>query len=101
MSWLKVAFGIIREAAGTELGQEVIDNIRSGRNRSSEPVTVAPDVEALIAEHRQQVARNLETVVTMLNEQNVRLNEALRRQRIWNVALAAGLIVAIVLAIVK
>jgi hypothetical protein len=101
MSWLKVAFGIIREAAGTELGQEVIDNIRSGRSRSAEPVTTAPDVDALIAEHRQQVNRNLETIVAMLNEQNARLNEALRRQRIWNIALAAGLAVAIVLAIVK
>jgi hypothetical protein len=100
MSWLKVAFGIIREAAGTELGQEVIGNIRSsGKNRNSEPSAAPLDVEALLAEHRVQVDRNLEAVVAMVNQQNSRLDASLRRQRVWNLALAAGVVIALVLAI--
>src|SRR5262245_38287829 len=101
MSWLKVALGVIREAAGTQLGQEVIENMRSsGRNKTSEAPTSPIDVQALLAEHRAQVDRNLEAVVAMLNEQNSRLAETIRRQRVWNFALAAGLVIALVLAIV-
>lgn len=100
MSWLKVAFGLIREAAGTQLGQEVLENIRSsGRNKPSEPTSAPIDVEALLAEHRAQVDRNLEAIVAMLNDQNSRLAETIRRQRIWNFALAAGLVIAVILAI--
>jgi hypothetical protein len=101
MSWLKVAFGILREAAGTELGQEVIGNIRSpGKNKNSEPSAASPGVEALLAEHRAQVDRNLEAVVAMINQQNSRLDASLRRQRAWNLALAAGLVIALVVAVV-
>jgi hypothetical protein len=100
MSWLKVAFGIIREAAGTELGKEVIGNIRStGKNKNSEPSPAPLDVEALLAEHRAQTDRNLEAVVALVNQQNSRLDASLRRQRVWNFALAAGLVIALVLAI--
>jgi len=35
----------------------------------------------------------------MLNEQNSRLTETIRRQRIWNFALAGGLVIAIILAL--
>lgn len=31
MSWLKLALGLIREAAGTGVGQEMINNMRSSR----------------------------------------------------------------------
>jgi hypothetical protein len=101
MSWLKVAFGIIREAAGTQLGQDVIENIRSsGKNKTSEPPPASPDVDTLLAEHRAQVDRNLEAIVAMVNQQNSRLDATIRRQRMWNVALGAGLAIALILAIV-
>jgi hypothetical protein len=101
MSWLKVAFGVIREAAGTQLGQEVIGNIRSsGRNKTSEPAPSPVDMQTLLAEHRAQVDRNLEAVVTMVNQQNSRLAATIRRQRVWNLTLAAGLVVVLILAIV-
>jgi len=101
MSWLKVAFGVIREAAGTQLGQEVIDNIRSSRrNKTSDPAPSPIDVQALLAEHRAQVDRNLETVVVMVNEQNSRLAETIRRQRIWNLTLLAGLVIVLIVVIV-
>jgi len=62
MRWLKLAFGLIREAAGTQIGQEVIENMRSSaRNKPSEPASAPVDVDALLAEHRLQVDRNLQT----------------------------------------
>ena len=101
MSWLKVAFGLIREAAGTQIGQEVIQNMRSpARSKASEPAAAPLNVEALLAEHRLQVDRNLDAVVAMLNEQNSRLTETVRRQRIWNLALAGGLVIALIAAVV-
>ena len=102
MSWLKIAFGLIREAAGTQIGQEVIENMRSGRKGPSEPASApAPvDVEALLAEHRAQVDRNLEAVVAVLNQQNARMAETIRRQMIWNYTLAAGLAIALVVALI-
>jgi len=101
MSWLKVAFGVIREAAGTQLGQEVIENIRSsGKNKTSEPAPSPVDVQALLAEHRAQVDQNLETVVALVNQQNSRLADTIRRQRVWNLTLAVGLAIVLILAIV-
>jgi len=100
MSWLKLAFGLIRDAAGSQLGQDVIENIRSsGKNNIPEPTPTPIDVQALLAEHSARVDRNLETVVAMVNEQNSRLAATMRRQRVWNIALAAGLVIALVLAI--
>ena len=100
MSWLKLAFGLIREAAGTQLGQDVIENIRSsGKSSTAEPAPTPIDVQALIAEQSARVDRNLETIVAMVNEQNSRLDAAIKRQRVWNVALVAGLVVALILAI--
>jgi hypothetical protein len=101
MSWLKVAFGVIREAAGTQLGQEVIGNIRSsGRNKTTETEPSPIDMQALLAEHRAQVDRNLEAVVAMVNQQNSRLAATIRRQRVWNLTLAVGLVIALIVAIV-
>ena|SRR5438552_7808692 len=101
MSWLKVAFGVIREAAGTQLGQEVIGNIHSsGRNKTTEAEPSPIDMQVLLAEHRAQVDRNLEAVVAMVNQQNSRLAATIRRQRVWNLTLAAGLVIAVILAIV-
>jgi hypothetical protein len=100
MSWLKLAFGLIRDAAGSQLCQDVIENIRSsGKNNIPEPTPTPIDVQALLAEYSARVDRNLETVVAMVNEQNSRLAATMRRQRVWNIALAAGLVIALVLAI--
>lgn len=101
MSWLKVALGVIKEAAGTPLGQEVIENLRSsGRDTTSEPEPSPIDMQALLDEHRTYVDRNLEAVVAMVNQQNARLAETTRRQRVWNLILAAGLVIVLIAAIV-
>lgn len=104
MSWLTVALGLIREAVGTDAGQEVIGNVRSAMRKETpegpKPASRA-DLESLLTEHRIQIDRSLETVVRMLNAQNEKLTETIRRQRIWNIALAAGFVVALVLALFR
>jgi hypothetical protein len=101
MSWLRVAFNLLREAAGTQEGREVIQNVRSAMRKDPEGGTsrTEPDIEtfqSLIAEHRNQVDRNIEAIVQMLNAQNAKLTETNRRQRMWNFALAAGIAIAII-----
>ena len=102
MNLLKLAFGLIREAAGTEVGQEVINNMRSSvRNEPSDAAPApAVDFETLLAKHRTQVNRNLDAVVQTVNEQNSRLAETIRRQRLWNFALAGGVVIALIAAMI-
>ena len=103
MSWLRVAFGLIREAAGTETGQEVLSSVLSQGRRNpssgSGSEQVQMDIGTTLAEHRAQIDNNLETMVRMLNAQNEKLTLTIRRQRIWNMALAAGLAVAFLIAL--
>ena len=105
MSWLTVALGLIREAVGTEAGREVIGNVRSAIRKDAAPEGPKPasraDLESLLAEHRVQVDRSLDAVVRMLNAQNEKLTETIRRQRIWNIALAAGIVVALLIALFR
>jgi len=101
MSWLKLALGLIREAAGTEVGQEMINNMRPSARKevpSSGPPQ-HPDVKTLLAEHRIEIDRNFEVVVSRLNEQQAQIQAAMGRQRIWNLALAAGLLAALIAAV--
>lgn len=93
MDWLRVAFGLIREAVGTEAAQPQ----QEPQGIPREPVNLAE----ILAHHRAQVDRNLETMVEMLNAQNQKLTETIRRQRIWNIALAAGLVIASTIALLK
>jgi hypothetical protein len=101
MSWLKLALGLIREAAGTDVGQEMINNMRSSARKespSSGPQHL--DVKTLLAEHRIEIDRNFEVVVARLNEQQAQIQAAIRRQRMWNLALAVGLLAALIAALV-
>jgi hypothetical protein len=105
MSWLKVALGLISTAVGTEAGREVISNVRSAILKdppSGEPPPQGLNMEtvhSLIAKHREEVDRNLESVVQMLNDRNRRLEEIVRRQRIWNIGLAAAVVIAVIIAL--
>ncbi len=98
MSWVQVALGLIREAVGADAGQEVLNSIRGNAPASS---AQTPDIDALLAEHRSQVDRNLEMMARMLNAQNEKLTETIRRQRIWNIVLAVGLVIAILSALLR
>lgn len=103
MSWLSLALGLIREAATTEMGQDILRDVRSGASRKraspkaaeAEPRTIDPWRQSV--EDRLNVAdRNAEMLVRMLNVQEEALIRIQKRQRIWNLALAGALLTAIV-----
>ena len=47
------------------------------------------------------IDRNIEAVARMVNAQNQRLERELKRQKIWNYVLTAGLVIAITVALVR
>jgi hypothetical protein len=100
MNWVQLAFGLIKEAVTTEQGREVINNVRSAVRRDTpEPAAPAVDVYALLAQQRTEIDKNLDTIVQMLNAQNERFLHTIHRLRIWNAALTAGLVVALLFAL--
>ena len=101
MSWFTLALGLIREAATTETGQDILNDMRSGTRRGATASPKEPvDPWRQSIERRLGVAdRNTESLVKMLNAQDAMLVRIQKRQRIWNVclttaiALTAGLLV--------
>lgn len=101
MNWLDLVLGLAREAATSETGQEILRDLR-GTAAKKKDFAGVQDVEGLklVLEERQvQVDRNFELIVQMLNSQSDRFLKTNRRQRIWNIALAAGTVLAIALTI--
>ena len=93
MSWLTVALGLIKEAAGTEVGQDIINDMRPGTQR--EPPKPGEDAWRQSVEQRLGVTdRNAEMLVLMLNAQDDALIRIQKRQRIWNLCLAGAIILA-------
>ena len=93
MDWLRLAFGLIRDAVTTD--EPPVRNSPPGPPQQQP----SENIEGLLAEHRAYVDRNFETVVQMLNAQNEKLTETNRRQRIWNISLAVSLAVTFLFAI--
>lgn len=105
MSWFTLALGLIREAATTEAGQELINDMRPGtarERRSPETGPAQPQAEtwALSIERRQEISdRNVEMLVRMVNSQDDVIVRLEKRQRVWNLCLAAALVLVGVLVI--
>jgi hypothetical protein len=99
MSWVQVALGLLREAVTSETGKDVINSVRGSSVEPSPPQTA--NIEALLADHRMQMDRNLENVVRMLNTQNQKVTVALRQQRIWNTILAIGILISVLIALLR
>ena len=59
------------------------------------------DLGAALAQQFEVIDRNMEAMVRALNVLNTRLEATVRRQRIWNYVLAAGLVIAILVAVFK
>lgn len=103
MSWLNLALGLIREAATTDLGQEILSDMRTGGPRG-DPKTAPPSGSDQVrsdqvghwmrsVEDRLKVSdRNTEMLVQMLNAQDEALIRIQKRQRIWNIALGAAIL---------
>jgi hypothetical protein len=89
---MRLALGLIREAATTELGKEIINDLRSNatRKRQATP-TDAEQIGAWrrsVDERISVVDRNIEMLVEMSNAQDEMLLKIQRRQRVWNLVLA-------------
>ena len=104
MSWLRLALGLIREAATTEVGQEIINDIASGaaaraRGQRPKPDEGIDEWRRFVDERLTVIDRNQEILVQMLNAQVETLIKIQKRQRVWNVALAFGILSALILTI--
>jgi hypothetical protein len=105
MSWVTLALGLIRDVATTEQGQEIINDLRTGG--AGRATRGAPNREEEVGEWRQSVEerlsvtdRNTEMLLHMLNAQDESLAKAQQRQRLWNLILAASILVAIAIPVV-
>jgi len=105
MSWLRLAVGLIREAATTQTGQDMINDIRSSAFKGKQG---PPDAQEDVGEWRQSVEarlsigdKNAEMLVQMLNAQDEALIKIQKRQRVWNLVLAATVLAAIALALFR
>lgn len=101
MSWVRLALGLIREAATTEVGQDIIRDLRS--NASEKRRTPPPTDAQQVAEWRKTVDeritvvdRNIEMLVQMLNAQDEVFLKIQKRQRVWNLVLSATILVALI-----
>jgi hypothetical protein len=105
MSWVGLALGLIRDVAVSHAGQEILKDIRGNAPKMA-PVE-PPKTDEDLARWRRAVderfavnERNMGMLVEMLNAQEANLVRIQKRQRIWNLALAAGVLVAIAVPIV-
>jgi hypothetical protein len=88
MNWMQLALQLTR--AAMSIGDEP----------KRQPETPRDLGEAL-AHQFALIDRNIEEVARMVNTQNQRLERELRRQKIWNYALAAGVVIAITVALIR
>jgi hypothetical protein len=88
MNWMQLALQLTR--AAMSIGDEP----------QRQPETPKNLGEAL-AQQFALIERNMEAVAGMVNELNQRLERELKRQKIWNYALTAGLVIAIGVALIR
>ncbi len=103
MSWLRLALGLMREAASTEVGQDIINDLKKSafktRHQDLNQMQNIDQVRAFLEERMTVVDRNMEMLVQMLNAQDEALLQIQKRQLVWNLVLAGGVLVAIAVAI--
>ena len=103
MSWLRLALGLMREAASTEVGQDIINDLKESafkiRRQDLNQMQNIDQVRTFLEERMTVVDRNMEMLVQMLNAQDEALIQIRKRQRVWNLVLAGGVLVAIAVAI--
>jgi len=105
MSWVGLALGLIRDVAVSQAGQEILRDVRgNAQKRAPEtPSRTDTDLEAWRRAVDERLAvneKNMAVLVQMLNAQEANFIRIQKRQRIWNLALAAGVGVAIAIPLV-
>ena len=88
MNWMQLALQLTRAAMG-------IDD-----EPQRQPETPMDLGEALTRQFAL-IDRNIEAVTRIVNAQNQRRERELKRQKIWNYALMAGLVIAITVALIR
>ena len=78
-----------------ELTREAMRSGSTDLQKPAEPT----DLGTALTQQFALIDRNVDSVVRTLNAHNTKLERALRRQRIWNYALTAGLVVAVALGL--
>ena len=100
MSWIRLALGLIREAATTDIGQDIIRDLRSNASQKKRPApTDAQQVtewRSAVDERISVVDRNIEMLVQMLNAQDETFVTIQKRQRVWNLVLSGAILVALI-----
>ena len=88
MNWMQLALQLTR--AAMSIGDQPQRQLETPK-----------DLGEALAQQFALIDRNLEAVARMVNAQNQRLERELKRQKIWNYALTAGLVIAITVALVR
>jgi hypothetical protein len=88
MNWMQLALQLTRAAM----------NIGDEPQRQPEPPT---NLGEALTQQFALIDRNIEAVARIVNAQNQRLERALKRQKIWNYALTAGLVIAVAVALIR
>jgi hypothetical protein len=88
MNWMQLALQLTR--AAMSIGDEP----------QRQPETPRDLGEALTQQFTL-IDRNIEAVASMVHAQNQRLERELKRQKIWNYALMAGLVIAMTMALIR
>ena len=87
MNWMQLAVNLTRDFMKPDAPQP--------------PKVQNTDLGAALAQQFEVIDRNMESMVRALNVVNSRLEATVRRQRIWNYALTAALLIAVLVAVFK
>jgi len=89
MNWMGLALELAREAMRTGTTPEP--------QRQSEP----SDLGTALTQQFALIDRNMDAFVKTLNAHNAKLEQIIRRQRVWNIALAAALMITLIFVLLR
>jgi len=92
MSWLSLAAGLLRDAMSSD---------PAPKQAEATPIAsqTADDLVGLLNQHRAEIDRNFDSVAQALAALNARQLQAAQMQKRWNYGLAAGLLLAVGIAV--
>lgn len=88
MDWMRLAVELTREA------------MRGGSAPEREPQKPV-DLGTALTEQFALIDRNIDSVVGTVNAHHAKLEQTIRRQKIWNILLAAGIVIAVIVALIR
>jgi hypothetical protein len=88
MDWMRLAVELTREA------------MRVGSAPEREPQKPV-DLGTALTEQFALIDRNIDSVVGTVNAHHAKLEQTIRRQKIWNIVLAAGIVIAVIVALIR